>query len=192
MERLKNWLIISLFGVIGLLLMLRQCGPSNPEKVSYIKGKDSVVYRFIPRPYKVVEFEKVPYPKWDTAYIDTNKSLPNIDPNIVRVYNDSTIDDSISIYHNIKVLGMIQEQKFSYRLKTPLATIKETYRTDTLIKSPKFSIYTGMGVEGNSSSLNLSPFIGVNYKRAYVGYEYGILNKTHGIKVGIKLFSSKR
>lgn len=190
MNKFKNITIIILFTIIGILLLLRQCGPSNPTKTTYIKGKDIITYDTIKLPYKVVELQTKYYPqaiRFDTiekTKVDTNLCK------ISRTYNDSIEDSSIVIYRTAKTTGTLDFIKTDYRLKNQI--VKIINRTDTLVTPSKLSIYLGAGLVGNTTNLDLAPFIGVNYKRVYVGGEYGILNKTIGIKVGFRIFKSKR
>ena len=89
---------------------------------------------------------------------------------------------------------MIKSSKVSYKLKVPLKITDSIIikHTEIKYKDPKFSLYTGLEMQGNKSSFNLSPYITLNLSKASITAKYGLLDKTVGIGVGIKLFSSKK
>lgn len=190
MERIKTWLLMASFIAIGILLMLKQCnGPLQPKEV-YIKGKDSIHYVSVPAPYKVTEFKTKWYPKWDTIkQADTtwNADLCNFE----RTYNDSTANDSITIYSKIQTVGILKSQQLSYRWKAPSIT-KETFRTDTLIRPNKWQFFVNTEVGGNNEQFNASLGADLVYKKAEVGYRYDLVQKTHNVKVGYRLFKSRK
>lgn len=189
MNKFKNILILCLFTIIGILLLLQQCNSTKPKE-TFLKGKETIKYDTIKLPFKIVELQTKYYPQ--TIRFDTIEKT-KIDTNlckISRTYQDSIQDSSIVIYRTLKTTGTLDFIKTDYRLKNQV--VKTINRTDTLVNPSKISIYTGAGVVGNTSTLDLVPFVGVNYKRVYVGGEYGILNKTIGIKVGFRIFKSKR
>ncbi len=186
---IKNIIIVALFCVIGVLLLLRECNPPKPREV-FLKGKDSLYIDTIPAPYKVVEFKTKWYPKSDTVLVDSSKW--NLDLcKFERSYSDSTSNDSITIYSSIKTIGILKSSKLSYRWKVPTVE-KHTFRTDTLVRPSKVSLYTGLELSGNQISFNASPYLSLNYKRTNIGVSYGLLNKSVGVRVGFRLFKSRR
>jgi hypothetical protein len=89
---------------------------------------------------------------------------------------------------------MLDSMAISYKLKIP---IKINTTTTVTIEKPlpvtnRFSIYAGAEIGGNTTSFNLSPFINLNIKNNNVYYRYGVLDKTHNVGVGIRIFKSKK
>lgn len=189
MDKFKNYVIIGLIAVIGILLLLKQCTPT-PNKEVFLKGKDSVYVRSIPAPYKVVEFKTKWYPMWDTIKLADstfNKDLCKFE----RTYNDSTVNDSITIYSNLETIGVLKSQKLSYRWKVP-SVVKETYRIDTLVRPSKWQFLAYTEVGGNLDKFNMSVGGDFIFKKAEIGYRYGILDKTHNLKVGYRILKSRK
>jgi len=191
MEKVKNYLILTL-GLIVLVLFLMKCNNIAPDPI-YIKGKDSIAWDTIKRPYKVIEFKTKYYPKWDTAYVDTTDTFPIFNTPITRIYNDSSNTDSnITVYSHTKVLGVIKEQKLSYKLNLTFEIHKTISRTDTLIKVPNVSLYGGLSVSGNNTYMDIKPYVSLNYKGKNVFVSYGIYKKDIQLGIGLPLYKSKQ
>lgn len=196
MEKFKNYLLVGMAGAIMFLLILKGCEkPNTPSKPNFIKGEEIVKYDTVTRPYKVVEFKTKYYPKWDTAYVDTTlRDKPFGKDYLVREYSDSIPDGTLTIFTRFKVVGILKEQNISYRLKTPLEVIKTVSRVDTLntVTTPKWSLYGGLETGGNLNQFNISPYVTLNVRKASISYRYGLLDKSHNIGVGIRIFKSKK
>lgn len=189
MNNIKSYIILVLFVIIGILLGMRQC--SSPKiKETFLKGKKTIKWDTIPRPFKIVETKKVLYPKWDTIkLIDTtfDASLCNYE----RTYNDSITDSSVTIYRNIKTIGLLKSLQTNYRLKEPIL-VKNTSRIDTLIKPNKWELFGNSEIGGNLNNFNISIGLALKYKTVYYGYRYGVIDQTHNITIGIRLLKSKK
>lgn len=189
MDKFKNYTILGLIGVIVIILLFRQCGvPTSKE--TYIKGETIVQHDTILTPYKVTEFKKIYYPKWDT--IKTADTTWNADLcRFERTYSDSLSNDSITIYLNQETIGILKSSRISYRWKAP-SVITTLSRTDTLIRPPKFQLYLNSTIGGNQDRLNIYTGATIIHKRIEAGYSYGLLDKSHNIRVGLRLFKSKK
>lgn len=196
MDKFKNYLLIAMAGVIMFFILLRGCEkPNTPSEPTYIKGKETIRYDTVPRPYKVIEISKQYYPKWDTSYVDTSLTDKLFGKDyLVREYNDSITDTNLTIFRHSKVVGIIKEQTIAYRLKTLLEVDKTVSRTDTLrtVSTPKWSLYGGLETGGNLNQFNISPYVTLNIRKASISYRYGLIDKTHSIGIGIRLFKSKK
>ncbi len=193
MEKFKSYTIIGLTVIIAILLLLGQCNSPKPKEVN-LEPKIVEKWDTIKVTYKVVEF-KTKYKPVPTIIEDILPGEINQDSLFyVRTYNDSLWDSDITVYTKTRVIGILDKEEVSYRLKGPKYIEHTVTKTEylTKIESPKFSIYTGIVVGGNKSSFNTSPFLDINYKKATVGMSYGLLDKSIGIKVGYKIFSSNR
>lgn len=127
---------------------------------------------------------------------DSSKVIGPIDSslcNYIRVYRDSTIDSNVVIYHNDSVQGVILERHPKYRLKVPL-TITHTINTEktiTIDNSDKFSVYGGLEVGGNKTKFEVGPYIRLNHKKLDIMYRRELIDKTHNIGLGYKIFGKK-
>lgn len=189
---LKNILILGLFVIIAILLLTKGCDNSVKinSKNDTIKTSDTIWAKDT-----VISFKTIYKPKYNTIYkIDTITKELEDSIFYVRKYNDSISDTNQTIYYNIKAIGFIDKLDLKYRLKIPIKIENNTtiIKKDTITKTPRFSIYSGLETGGNLSSFNLSPYIDFNFNNKTIGYRYGILDKTHNIKVGIRIFKSKK
>lgn len=191
---IKNILLLVLFVIIAILLFKTGCNKPVPDlspKIDSITTHDTVWAKDT-----LYQFKPVKKPKNDTIYqIDTFQYSGSPDDLFfTREYNDSLSDTNQTMFYHIKTFGMLDSLSIKYKLKIP---IKINTTTTVTIEKPlpvtnRFSIYTGLEVGGNTSTFNLSPFIDLNIKNNTVGYRYGVLDKTHNIKVGIRLYKSKK
>lgn len=195
MDKFKNYIILGLSIIVMILLLLKGCEKPSVGKPTFIKGKEIVTVDTLYRPYKVIEFKPKFYPKWDTTYVDTSLTDKPFEKDyLVREYNDSTYDSNLTIFSKSKVIGIIKEQKLSYRLKVPLEVLKTTSRVDTLetIKPSKWSLYGGLESGGNRTQFNISPFLTLNARKASMTFRYGVLDKSYNIGVGIRILKSRK
>jgi len=194
LKDIKNILLIALFIVVAILLFKTGCnkpGPDLSPKIDSVTTHDTVWTKDT-----LIAFKPVYKPKWDTIYqIDTLEYAGDPDDLFfTRIYKDTLDDTNQTVYTHIKTFGMLDSLSVSYKLKIPIKITNNTTITNTNIvtKSPRFSIYAGAEIGGNTTSFNLSPFINLNIKNNNVYYRYGVLDKTHNIGLGIKLYKSKK
>lgn len=193
MERIKNYTIAVMFGIIVILMFWNSCNPTIiKEKGESIVTHDTTIDS-IPAPYKVVEFKTKYFPAWDTVRPDSSKWNADL-CKFERTYTDSLPDSNVTIFTDIKTIGILKSSQVKYRLKVPLR-IETTIRTDsTYIKTVpnKWSILAIGGVGGNQSKFNATVGGAIRYKKGYYGYEYNLVDKTHNAKIGFVLFNSKK
>lgn len=196
MDKIKNYVIIALFAVLGVILLLQQCnGPKSneiPVKPDTVK---SISWDTIKVPYKVIEFiSKTP----KTSEIrDIQPGEINQDSLFfVRTYNDSLADSNITIFTKARTFGMLDKLDVKYRLKVPQTIIKteSTTITNTVTKTVpnKWDLYIGGEVGGNKTSFNVSPILGFKYKKVAYQYRYGIIDETHNVGIKYDLWNSKK
>ncbi len=193
MEKLKNIIIWVLFGIIIILSLFKGCGDKSP-KTEFIVKKDTIV-KIILAPDTVIKFKTKYFPKWDTIYsfVDSSKWSKDL-CKFERQYNDSTSDSNVTIFSNIRTIGLLKSSQFSYKLKVPLR-IETTIKTDSIYKEVvrnkvNFMIIGGVG--GNNTQFDATIGAAITNKNTYYGYEYGVASKTHNIKIGLILFKSKK
>lgn len=195
MKKIKNYVIIALFAVLGVILLLQQCnGPKSPETPIKPDTVKVVSWDTVKTPYKVVEFKTIYKPKWDTIRDIQPGEINQDSLFFVRTYNDSLADSNITIFTKAKTFGMLDKLDVKYRLKVPQTIIKtvSTTITETKAVPNKWDLYIGGEVGGSKTSFNISPYAGIRIKKVSYQYRYGIIDKTHNIGVGYKIFTSKK
>lgn len=194
MEQAKTYLILIFGIVIVSMFLMKGCKYPIPDievkpqivehyKTDTVFSKDTIV-----KLKPIIKF------KTDTIYkLDTIKENVKLeDLYYVRVYNDSIVDDYQSIYYKAKTLGMLRNLSLSYKVKKHPVLITNTDSIFITKTQPvRFSIYSGLILDGNKSSINLSPFVTFNKDNLSYTAKYGILDKTIGIGVGYKLYSKQ-
>lgn len=192
MTTIKDYLIIILAIIIMAMVLVKGCSKPFPnlEVVPQTIIKSDTVFSVD----TLVKFKTIVKPEYDTIYeVDSIDSIDLDTLFYFREYNDSLSDSNLTIYSKVKVIGLLDKLDISYRNKIkPILITKHITETKIETKTPKISIYTGLELGGNKSSFNLSPFISFNFPKTSIGYRYGILNNTHSIGVGYKIFNSKK
>ena len=197
MGTIKNYLIIILAIVIMAFIMMKGC--NNPFSNLEIQPQIQTIIKSdtIWTDTGSVKLKTVLKPIHDTIYaIDSLVDNIEIDSlPYVRIYKDTIPDSNLTIYSDIKVIGILSQLDLSYKLKPKPSLITNnttTTITNVKIQPSKVSIIAGLELGGNKSSFNLSPYIKVDIKKASIGYRYGVLDQTHSIGVGYKIFNSKK
>lgn len=197
METIKDYVIIILAITLMVFIMVRGCTkPFHHLEVTPIK---QVIYKSdtIFSKDTLIKLKTIYRPKYDTIYKidtvnDTVKMYALDTLSYIRVYKDSISDTNQVIYSNIRTIGILDKYSLSYKLKPKPIVINSIKQIDTVYKPSKLSIYAGLELGGNASSFNLSPFVSICYNQSLIGYRYGVLNGTHSIAVGYKIFNSKK
>lgn len=195
METIKTYVIFGLTIIIIVLLLLKSCNDPLPNLG---QNKESIIVKIksdtIWRKDTLVQFKSIIRPKYDTIYKfnDTNKKdLENLA--YIREYLDSLSDNEQSIYVKSNITGILNKLDISYKLKKKPELITNTDSIFITKTQPsRFSLYTGLRLSGNATSLNLSPYIELNKDKLSINASYGLIDKTIGLGVGYRLFSSKR
>lgn len=196
MERLKNYALVCMMAIIAVLVLLRQCGDSGTGE-SIIKGtpvSDTIVTHDTIR-----AVDTIIHTKWlKSPKIVSETPISLIDDSVCkkyRTYVDSVEDKNQTLYYTAKVIGKLDSIRMDYKLKVPLVinntTTINTFRTDTLIRPNKWSLYGYSEIGGNATQFNASLGIDLAVKRVIVGYRYEAIQETHNVKIGFRLFKSK-
>jgi hypothetical protein len=198
MEKFKNYTIISLMAIIAVLILLRQCGDGGTKNETIIKGasvSDTLTVHDTIR-----SVDTIIHTKWlKSPRITSETPISVINDSVCkmyRTYTDSTEDENQTLYYTAKVLGRLDSIRMDYKLKIPLIinnTITiNTLRVDTIVKPNKWSLYGYSEVGGNSTQFNTSLGIDLAVRRVIVGYRYEAIQKTHNVKIGIRILKSKK
>lgn len=192
-NKIQSYTILIQFILIVILLTLQQC--HTCPKLSDRDVIHNTSYDTIKSEYKVIEF------KYRTKYLTKYDSVKVTDTvytenlcDFTRTYNDSIEDSNLTIFNNIEVTGALKSFNQSYKLKIPKYIIRRdsiiTVKTETI--DPVLTLVAIGGVGGDNTSLNASIGGAIIYRKAYYGYNYNVINKTHNAFIGYKLYSSKR
>ena len=187
----ERFIVLVLFVTIGALLLLKQCNEPKPSDSVLNQRKDTSWTEKEYIPYEVIKLVSVNKPIHDTIFElpdDTFKDSLLF----TREYSDSISDSNQTIFYNAKVFGILDRLSIKYRLKIPVK-IKE-YREihDTKFLPNKWSLGINSSIGGNLNTFNMYIGADIRIKKAVVGYNYGLLNKTHNIKIGYILYNSKK
>lgn len=185
MEKIKNYLIGIQLIVIIALLLTKGCGDTIYQE----RVVESIKIDTIWSKETVVKFKPLK-PKHDTIYkIDTLiENIPLDTLKYVREYNDSLADTNITIYSKMRVFGILDSIDLSYKLKSKPILITKTI-DKTVVKSPRLNIYSGAIIGTNKT---IAPYINININKTSFIYSFELVNKTHSIGVGYKIFEEKR
>jgi hypothetical protein len=195
-DKIKNWIIIALFGIVGILLFLSQCSTKKVVTTSKPEITEHTVYQI--KVFRDTIFKHDTITKHIIVY---NKS--NLDGVVVEQHNDTTLitrelaDSNMTAVFKTKLKGDLIDQTFDYKLKIPTKIIiridSTITKTDSVFirskEQSKFGLYVGGLVGGNATQFNFGPYLQIAYKRVSYMYDYDLINKTHNIGIGFKLFS---
>jgi len=197
MDKIKNYVIIALFAVLGVVLLLGQC--NSPKSIETpVKQKIVEVVRWDTAkvPYKVTELKTIEKPMWDTIRDILPGEINQDSIFFVRTYNDSLTDSNLTIFTKAKTFGMLDRLDVKYRLKVPqiiTKTVSTTItNTETKTVPNKWDLYIGGEIGGSKTSFNISPYAGIRIKKVSYQYRYGIIDKTHNVGIGYRIFNSKK
>ncbi len=192
-EELKTYLLIIFGVVIIVMFLLKGCtnpfpnlNDIKPDKIEIREHHDTLW-----RDTTLIKFKSIIHPKWDTIYKNIDSTIDLSILEFTKVYEDTLSDSEQTIYTNANVTGYLNNLDVSYRFKrTPKVIINTDSIFITKTSQPnRFSLYTGLRLNGNTNSLNLSPYIEFNKNKLSVSASYGLIDKTIGIGVGYKIIS---
>lgn len=193
-EEIKTYLILGLGVILIVLFLLKGCTnpfPNlnvNPKKQTIlIKEHDDTIWTHD----TLVSFKSIIRPKWDTIYKFNDTIKADIDKlDYIREYNDTLVDSQQTIYSKANITGLLNKLDISYKLKRKPELITNTDSIFiTKIQPDKMvSLYSGLRLSGNNTSLDLSPYIELNKDKLSISASYGLINKVIGIGVGIRIF----
>lgn len=185
--------------IIAIVILFKGCStinyikglikPSNSVKIDTVEVHDTIW-----PPKEPIQFKEIPIPK--PYYIhDTILKINGKDTicTNIKVYEDSLDDKNITIrYKDYVSQGDLIGKDLNYTLKVPLKIIDSKTititKTDTLFKSPKYSINAGLSV----GTQLLSPTVDFSIDRFTFQGGYNIQTKSPTIGIRYRLWSSKK
>lgn len=183
-----KWNILAFIGgFILCFLLLRKCN-NNDLKGSRTVKSDTVW--IAGDSVKIIKKIPHPYPVYIKVASDSLKRLNYCDS--VRFYVDSTKIDSTTLF--IAQDSVNGKKMWSNRVYVSKPYFKQitTIITDSIpypVKSYVNGFYVKGELGGGLNGLNLS--VGADYvskKRWSIGYRYGVMQKSHNIGIGYRVF----
>jgi len=195
-ENIQMLLTLCLFGYI---IFMQQCSPSVSDHRSDRPRIDTIVRidTTLPPPIVInLPRQKVPNPV--IVYVDSSgQSVPvaEIDTQqhiAAQQYQDSIEDENLTLYYKSTVEGRLLANALDYKLKIP-QLITKTIEITKPYPIPVSQVLLTGGIGGKLNQFS-SITVGLQFVSAKgwaLGYDYDILEKSHNVKLGIKLFQIK-
>jgi hypothetical protein len=195
-DNIQMILTICLFAYI---IFLQQCKQSNESNAVITHRVDTIITIDTTPPPPVIfnlPIQETPPPiivyvdsfgrKVETAQIDTTNHLK------AHLYQDSTEDENLTIYYSSTIEGRLIQNALDYKLKVPKLITKRIEIPKPYPVPVSVLLFNG-GIGGNISKFS-SITAGVQFvssKGWAVAYDYDLLENSHNVKLGIKLFQFK-
>ncbi len=194
MKEFKNYIILGLIGIIGIMYFLKGCSNSKEfdkpkDVISFIKGRvdtikipdKQIVYKTIYLPKEII--------KWKT---NTSDSIISKEMN---EYVDSVKSNDNIINYKVITLGKLISLDLTSKLLNrsvlrEIDTLKIVH-TDVQYKPNSWSCYAGIDLRASRTLLNPSGYITLNHIKSSLTVSYAPLNQEIGVGIGILIFKSK-
>lgn len=190
------WIFLFLYASI---IIFDKCGKGIESTLNQEYKRDTIIQidTTFPAPI-IVNLPRQRIPTPTVIYIDSSKKVvlsPNVDTTkhmAANVYQDSLEDENLTLYYSSIVQGELLKNALDYKLKIP-KQITKTIEVSKPYPSPVSAFYLKGGVGGNVNQFS-SITVGLQFvsKKGWsLGYDYDILENTHSVNLGIKLFQLK-
>lgn len=194
-DNLQFLVILLMFGYI---LFLKQCSPEPYNEPQQVLRERIISIDTTPPPPIIIQMprQQIQAPiivyvdssgqKVPTAQIDTQKH------EIANLYQDSVEDENLTLYYHSMVKGELLSHALDYKLKIPKLITKKI----EVLKPfpvPVSAMFLNGGIGGNINQFS-SITVGLAFVSAKgwaLGYDYDILQNSHHVKLGVKLFQFK-
>lgn len=192
MENIKDKLLFfCAILIVGLLCLINFKGCNNPKIHT---SSDTIKVTEHTTDTVKIPVEKIIYRtkyKPFETFVDSKKDT-------TRLYSDTTVfkeqGASISVIRRDSVGGVLLGSSTKIQAVIPkiIDSVKTTItitKHDSIILPPKFAIWGGLDLGGNTTSIsNISPAIGLQFKNKQYFYKYNIIDKSHNVGIYFKLF----
>jgi hypothetical protein len=178
-------IILALSIALNMWLFHKMRDIQRPPEVIITQRTDTVhhlreiITRTLPAPDPIL-IEQV-----DTLYLRDTLQLSSDSLAYRRVYQDSIMQDGAVIHYSHSVVGALESSL--YRLVIPERTITNTTETAT-VRGPRYKLYPVIGVEFSPERADLRAGGIMLYDDYSLSYTYGMLNRSHNIMFGVKLW----
>ncbi len=134
------------------------------------------------------------FPAPEIIYIKQNVPVPVPVNANTSFYNDSVVNDQLSIFIQDTIQGILISRKIGYALKVPLQlteTITVTEKVPVVIKESnpeKAALYTGMLLPYSESKIGIGLFLDMTRKSKIYGAQYQAIGDrgVFSVKFGFK------
>lgn len=195
-DNIQFALILCLFGYVIFLQQCKQAPPSQDQPIL----RDTIVNidTTLPPPV-IIQLPRQKTPAPIIVYVDsTGRSVPSskIDTQkheTASLYQDSIEDENLTLYYKSTVKGELLNHGLDYKLKIP-KLITKTIEIPKPYPTPVSTLLLTGGVGGNVSQF-ASITLGLQFVSAKgwsLGYDYDLLQNSHHVKLGVKLFQLKK
>lgn len=196
-DNIQFLVVILLFGYI---VWLQQCGPAATPSQTLQTKIDTIIRLDTQMPPNIiVQLPRQHVPEPIIIYLDSSKNIVygnQVDTTRhqkARLYRDSIADDNLTLFYTSMVDGELLQNALDYRLKVP-KSITKTVTITKPVPTPAslFLLNLGAGGKfGDYASISVGAQF-VHSKGWAIGYDYDVLQNSHHIKLGIKLFQLKK
>jgi hypothetical protein len=188
-----------LFCIAFIVLMSNKCDQYNRQSGYKQSLRDTLITidTILPPPI-IIQLPRQVAPAPIIIYIDSTGSRisrAEIDTSKhkkANLYRDSIEDDNLTLYYESTVKGKLLKSVLDYKLKVP-KLITKTIEIPKPYTVPVSAFFLNGGIGGNVNQFS-SITVGLQFvsRKAWaLGYEYDILQNTHHVKLGVKLFQLK-
>lgn len=184
--KLKDYIIFTITMIVVVFFM-RKCTGANStttEIVKVVTTHSDTIIKEVVKEYHTTDL------KPQIIYIDTNsfKEVKDTSKGIkINKYNDTIRDSNVTIYFEELVNGRLLSKSTHYTLNIP-----EITKTVTIEYRPKSlnELFLTANLGGNKNKFsNLSAGLFFKHKNGWLtGYNYNVINSTHNITIGTRLF----
>jgi hypothetical protein len=188
-----------LFCIAFIVLMSNKCEQYNIQSGYKQSLRDTIINidTILPSPI-IIQLPRQAAPEPIIIYVDSTGgriSRAEIDTfkhEKANLYRDSIEDDNLTLYYESTVKGKLLNHALDYKLKIP-KLITKTIEIPKPYAVPVSAFFLNGGLGGNVNQFS-SVTVGLQFvsRKAWaLGYEYDILQNTHHVKLGVKLFQLK-
>lgn len=189
--------LIGLFSAFSFLLQLGQFFNLLPNQLE--PPQDTIVtIDTTPPPPIIIQLPRQAAPPPIIVYIDsTGQRVPKAKIDTFKhekanMYKDSIEDKNLTLYYESTVKGQLLNNALDYKLKVP-KLITKTIEIPKPYEVPVSAFFLNGGLGGNVNQFS-SLTVGLQFVSAKawsLGYDYDILQNTHNVNFGVRLFQLK-
>jgi len=195
-DNIQFVVILVLFAKV---ILLQHCQGDSARSQTEGPQLDTVITidTILPPPI-IIQLPRQAAPEPIIIYVDsTGNSIPKAEIDTFKhekanLYRDSIEDDNLMLYYESTVKGKLLNNALDYKLKVP-KLITKTIEIPKPYGVPVSAFFLNGGVGGNVNQFS-SVTVGLQFvsnKAWTLGYDYDVLQNTHHVKLGVKLFQLK-
>lgn len=115
------------------------------------------------------------------------------DADSLRTYSGIHSIQYGNIFWQAKVTGHLEEVSFKTKFELPERTVFKTEigtvtKTVEITKLPRWNLYGGINGMIAGDYFEIGPTLNLRLGNMQYGYSYGLVNQSHSIQIGVKIF----